>query len=79
MANDPQGGEGFVYRNTDTQRFIYGYGQMKHIAAEVKFLGYETGLCGANGGYPQEQPQRPICKRCLQKIKQPVPTQIGKP
>lgn len=57
----------------EDQRFIYGYGATKHLPSGAKTVewggraGYELGLCGAAGGYPREEPERPTCKRCLKK------------
>ena len=54
------------------QRFIYGYGATKHISSgEFQKDGYDKGremaLCGAHGGYPRDEPDRPTCKRCEKK------------
>lgn len=45
-------------------RWIYGYGNTKHIS-DPSFD--DRGLCGANGGYPVEEPHRPECRRCRKK------------
>lgn len=54
------------------QRFIYGYGATKHIGTGAitvsgYYKGHEIALCGAHGGYPHDEPERPTCKRCLKK------------
>jgi hypothetical protein len=59
---------------TDSPEFVYGYGRTKHIygwtETAANFFGRGTvesqfGLCGAAGGYPSREPDRPTCKRCL--------------
>ncbi len=51
--------------------YVYGYGRTKHIrdtserAQRFGVTRGEWGLCGAPGGYPTEEPERPTCKRCL--------------
>lgn len=48
--------------------YVYGYGKTKHIldsARQPDDAFRETvGLCGAFGGYPFEEPERPLCMRC---------------
>lgn len=49
-------------------RYVYGYGRTKHIFDETRegrgWRESEPALCGAYGGYPREEPERPVCKRC---------------
>lgn len=50
--------------------FIYGWGRTKHIPAPedqrtIGRYGVRVGLCGAEGGYPLDSPDRPICKHCV--------------
>lgn len=55
-------------RAAETPRYLYGYGAKKHIASGVKkaddYRGDEEALCGAFGGFPRDEPERPVCKRC---------------
>jgi hypothetical protein len=54
----------------DEREYIYGYGKTKHIADPDtdpnRVWGWRgrPSLCGAEGGYPMEAPDRPVCKRC---------------
>jgi hypothetical protein len=52
-------------------RWIYGYGATKHIenleAKDNRQTDLPYALCGAVGGYPRDEPERPVCKRCAAK------------
>lgn len=54
---------------SDEIAYVYGYGKTKHLPASdgSKMWGRPAGLCGAPGGYPRDEPQRPLCKRCERK------------
>jgi hypothetical protein len=64
------------------QRYVYGFGRTKHIYGKTEtarnyfgrgYVAHDFGLCGAAGGFPDEEPQRPVCKRCL-RMATPAPT-----
>lgn len=61
--------------------YIYGYGATKHIAGTEgtsdDYRG-QPALCGAYGGFPIAQPERPVCKRCAkQAAKVPGSSSVG--
>ena len=53
--------------------YVYGYGRTKHIYGWSKhapsmfgrgMVEHRFGLCGAAGGFPDPEPDRPVCKHC---------------
>lgn len=56
---------------SDELRWVYGYGATKHIedptAKDARQRGIPYALCGVPGGFPREEPERPVCKRCAAK------------
>lgn len=57
----------------ERDEFVYGYGRTKHIAdprVTTPIRGDAVALCGAYGGYPYAEPERPVCKRCQKKAAQ---------
>jgi hypothetical protein len=56
---------------TDVVRYVAGYGKSKHILdptlPHTDKLNDGYGLCGHYGGYPMDDPDRPVCKLCQRK------------